>query len=159
MWPFRKSLTQLAANASDQELVEAIRERSPRDLSKHTALQRGVHAVRWLKAEVNNGGLEQYFTNSTADDYPLLCHFLQDIEATDTLQALTSYGRHFETGHADASFPERRARIDIVSKQEEIHGEAWASITRDATEAISQTFSSLTAKLAHYIRRNIGKAE
>ncbi len=157
MWPFRKSLARIAEGASDRELVTAVHDRSPRKIDEFSGVQRGVHAAWWLKAEIGNGGGEQYFSNSTADDYPLLCQFLEEIQASETLDALTSFGKRF--GSPDESFPERSKRIELVAGQEETRGDEWEAVVSAATERIRSTFSSLTTKLAQHIRENLETTE
>lgn len=157
MWPFRKSLANVAEKASDDDLVNAVIDRMPRSYDDFTATQRGVWAVRWLMSETNNGTIEQYFTNSTADDYPLLCRFLEEIQASETLDKLTDFGQNF--GSPDEHFPKRRDRVEFVTAQEDYRGDEWEALVRNATESISRTFGSVITKLAVHIRNNIETTE
>ena len=95
MWPFRKPLSSIAGKLSSRQLVNAVFDRSPRKRERYTEIQWGVHYVWWLVAESLNGSIEQYFPNSTADDYPALRDFLERVGAQSTIDALAPFAGKF----------------------------------------------------------------
>ena len=113
--------------------------------------------VWWLIAETNNGGISQYFTNSTGGDYPILCQFLEKAGADTTLKALVDFGDRF--GPPDDSFPERAARIDYVCDQEESNPDEWHQIERKVTNEVSNSFNEMVRSVARYIRENLDQVE
>jgi hypothetical protein len=156
MWPFPKSLEKIASTATDEDLIKAVRSRFPKKYDAFTDLQKEVNAVWWLRAETWNGTIERYFTNSTADDYPLLCRFLRRIGSATTLSALVEFGTRFGD---ENDFPPRSVRIDFVTQQEEADEESWRRSVRQASDSISTTFEDMIEDVAGFLRENLTEIE
>jgi hypothetical protein len=71
-----------------------------------------VLALFWLDAEVQNGGLHQYFTNSSGDLVPFALSGLKRIGAVETLKVLESAMAH---GFPDGYPADRHERWDLLA--------------------------------------------
>ncbi|WP_038164561.1 DUF4375 domain-containing protein [Verrucomicrobium sp. BvORR106] len=154
MWPFRKDLTSLAKSASDKELIKAIRDQSPARLEQFTELQRHVHMVWWLEAESDNGTLEQYFSNTTGNDYPLLLPFLDRIGARETAEVVRRFLQKLDATDAFLDRPERNRRIQALRDQDE---PAWEHFVRNLTNQLDATSAKLWQATAAHARETLSK--
>ena len=156
-WPFRRRrLGAIAGKLSDRQLVDKVFDRRPDRLEKCTAIQWGVHRVWWLVAEQQNGSIEQYFTNSTADDYPALCEFLEQVGARATLDALAPFAESFFAGD---NFMGRDARIDLVTARREQDEPAWEASVGATNDEVESSLGDLYRKVAAHIRDHIDEVE
>jgi hypothetical protein len=81
------SLDEALALPNDNDRFDAIRERIAGKLTNAAAYEKLSHGeklvwqINWLVWETNNGGFDQYLTNSTGDYAQVTIGFLEDIRA------------------------------------------------------------------------------
>lgn len=81
-----------------------------------------LYAVFWFEAEINNGGLSQYYLNSAGDQAAEAPQYLRDLglhEAADILDKANAF-------FPNATPPsDRAARLDILEEVEEQAADTW----------------------------------
>jgi hypothetical protein len=100
---------------SDQEICWALIEQYWPDseadeksqLAAGTAGQKAIYAVTLFAREVDNGGLDQFFWNSSGDLYPEVVEGLARIGAATLAEALESAAKFFGD---DQVYPDRKHR-------------------------------------------------
>jgi hypothetical protein len=152
-----ESLDDALRRATDTQRFEAVRERIARKLTKPSAYKTLRHGekliwqINWLVWEVNNGGFEQYLTNSTGDYAQATIDFLKDIRAATTCKLLKKIARIFPRGLIPN---DRRRRCDLLT--------AWERKSPKEAEAfftkLNDTFYERGENLANlalaYVRKN-----
>jgi hypothetical protein len=109
----------------------AAKERST-GFESMTSAEQVFHAVWWFEAELNNGGFDQYFFNSTGN------HAVRTVSALDRIGATTCANI---VRRACALFPDATPSSDWNTRQEQLF-----AITDDDEEA----FESLTTEFYEY---------
>jgi hypothetical protein len=141
-----------AADHPDLKVVEGIwtelntpHEPDPR-LRELTPGQRAVYALKWLEAEVCNGGFAQYFTNSTGFLWP------ESLDGADLL-GLPELSEVLRGAAAPLGMPyprDRDLRETIFDLLPETYDEYWDPF--DA--AFYDLMGPMTASMLSYIERH-----
>jgi len=156
MWPFkRKPLEAIALKLTDGELVDQIFDRLPKQMEDMSELELGVFNFWWLRAECRNGTIDQYFTNSTADDLPRLRNFLSACGSSELLDALRSITSIYADG--DDRLVPRSERINISASRFEADEEEWEQFVRQENEKIVATFEITSGQIGSHIRSLLEK--
>jgi hypothetical protein len=107
--------------------------------------ERSLLCVTRLEAEVNNGGFDQYFFNSSGDWAAL------------TLPALVEIGAEHTAGifrRALSAFPGGRPTPDRAARWKEMEQAAAEQLFRALDHSFYGEKDNLVELLAHYIKRN-----
>lgn len=110
-------------------------------------------ALWWLQAETMNGGLDQFFWNSSGDLALLARAALHGLEQRATLAALDSALQHF-----GASYPvEREERMQALKKIEQEHGVEVFTPASDVIQDLPEDFveAAIIRLLEVYARNGI----
>lgn len=152
-----ESLADALARATDDQQFDAVRGRIARKLLKSTAYdnlrhgERLVWQIYWLLCEVNNGGIDQYLTNSSGDDAQETIGFLKDIRATTTCRLLQSIAEIFPSGIIPK---DREKRCELLSLWEQKSPTQAEVFFTKVTDAFHDRNEDLTKLTLAYVRKH-----
>ena len=72
-----------------------------------------LYAFADLRGEVNNGGFDQYFFNSSGDNFPTALEAAEACKLSSLVEVLRQASAHFGV-HYPIDRPERQRRLDTV---------------------------------------------
>lgn len=98
------------------------------DFSKLTSAEQVFVCVWELEAEVNNGGFEQYFHNSSGDNAQKVVGALQSIGANLTAKIVKQAIDMFGPSGPSAVQAERQAKIEKLSEEQK---EVWNKLDKE----------------------------
>ncbi len=109
--------------------------------------RRTLFAAYWVEAEINNGGLSQYYFNSAGDQAADAPRYLRELGLTEAAEILEEANAFFP----DATPPsDRRARIAVLDDIEEQASEAW----NELDNRFYESGISFQPNMITYIRNN-----
>ncbi len=82
-----------------------------------TDTERKFLAAYWVEAEVNNGGFDQYFFNSSGDNAEVALAGLKEMGATNAAALLTRAMAVFPDGKPPANRTQRQKVMDQIANQ------------------------------------------
>lgn len=109
-----------------------------------SAGQRALHAVKWYKSEVDNGGIDQFFHNSTG------------VVAPEALAGLKLFGatvKHDRLKTIMAAFPGGSPNRDNAARRKQMK-ERWGDKNIDDVFPEPKDASDLVEDMARYMRAN-----
>jgi hypothetical protein len=117
-----ETLDDALARATDFQRFDAVRERIARKLTKPSVYDTLHHGekllwqINWLVWEVNNGGFDQYLTNSTGDYAQETIGYFKEVRATTICKLLKSIAAIFPRGIIPK---DREKRCELLMKWEQ----------------------------------------
>jgi len=107
--------------------------------------RQALYAVFWVEAEINNGGLSQYYYNSAGDQAAKAPQYLRELGLDEAAEILEEANAFFP----DAAPPKsRQARQDVLDDIEDEAAETW----NELDERFYQSGISFKPNMINYIR-------
>ncbi len=151
-----ESLDDALSRATDPQRFDAVRERIARKLIKPSAYEALRHGekllwqINWLVWEVNNGGFDQYLTNSTGDYAQPTIGYLKEIGATTT-KLLKKIASIFPRGVIPKDRDTRCSLLFAWEKKSPTKAEAFFNKLTDEFHDRSENLTELTLA---YVRKH-----
>jgi hypothetical protein len=152
-----ESLDDALARSTDFQRFEAVRERIARKLTKpsvYDTLRHGeklLWQINWLVWEVNNGGFDQYLTNSTGDYAQPTIGYLKEIRATKTCNILKKIAAIFPGGVVP---DDREKRCSLLFAWEEKSPSKAEAFFTKLNSAFYDGSENLTELTLAYVRKH-----
>lgn len=150
-----RTLDDALARATEHDQFDAVRERIANKLTKprvYDSLSYGeqlIWQINWLVWDVENGGFDQYLSNSTGDYAQETIEYLQKIGAKNTCRLLKKIARIFPDGIIPKDEDERN---ELLSAWEKKHAKTANDFFAKLNRAFYDRAEDLTALTLNYVR-------
>lgn len=151
MWPFR-SPKQILAHQNSRQAITDLKCRIRRKFEVLSHPEQVLFLVWWLQAEVENGTIHQYLSNSTGNDFHLAAEALSEIGATKARLALDEVKRWFPEGGPQK---DRWERVATLEQCAEANPAEFEKEIRDINNRLDNAFPEANDLLVAYLRKHV----